>query len=302
MIPERWQLKPQRMAHVMPDKIASTRVGEVLNRQIVQSRLDIDFCSGQLKKFFMSRYRLTTGFLLLASLLCSGCTSAPVSVAPDYLVALINHSAPIDDVSGTQFCAGVLISPTEVLTAGHCVSAKSSVQIDAIVGANNLCNTAPIDGQRVLVSSIEFITDVDGAVINLAEGTSATAAVLGSLSEKPTNLLTAWGWGKDSIGGISSCVAVPKQLKSEPSDRCRAIPVDNMPEYFCATPARESNTCEGDSGGPVISSTGHVVGITISGLGCGADDPGIYLFVDSAQPDYSQPVLESLKPNIESSE
>lgn len=218
--------------------------------------------------------------ILLFSSSCNGLVDQP----PPFLVSLINHSAPANDVSGTQFCSGVLVSPSEVLTASHCVKDKPPRSIDAIVGADNLCITAPIGGHRVQVNSVRLVPELDGAIIELDSPVQSHAGEISRNAEIDENTLFAWGWGKDSVGGTSPCNVQAKKLKLVPDINCPNLSTDEVTSYFCAIPAEVRNTCEGDSGGPVLDRGGHVVGITTSGIGCGPNDPGTYLLAKAVFP------------------
>jgi secreted trypsin-like serine protease len=224
---------------------------------------------------------LKTALVGLIVFFSSGC-GGRVDQPPPFLVALINHSAPSDDVSGTQFCSGVLVSTSEVLTASHCVTDKQPKSIDAIVGADNLCKTAPIQGHRIQINSVRLVPKLDGAILELASPAQGSSEVLRQNASIGKSTLIAWGWGKESIGGVSPCNARAKKLALVPDINCPNLSTIEFASYFCAKPAEARNTCEGDSGGPVLDSGGRVVGITTSGIGCGANDPGSYLLANAA--------------------
>ena len=204
------------------------------------------------------------GLLLLALIALTGC-SAPAP--PPTLVALISHTAPADDVASTHFCGGVLVAPDLVATAAHCLTDRSPASIDAIVGADNLCSTAPIGGSRLAIASFEPLnTGVDVALLRLASPSPVEPTPLTT----STTDLVAWGWGTGSPGGQAPCTARPVALTI--SDSCADVPSD---DYLCALPSGSDNTCTGDSGGPVFAQ-GGLVAITSSGAGCGPHDPGFY--------------------------
>jgi len=221
------------------------------------------------------------GALLIGTSI-TGC--APVAPAPPgFLAALINSSAPRNDVSGTQFCAGVLVSKHVVLTAAHCVRGRTPASIDVVVGANNLCSTGPITGQRLHVRSIRRSATLDAAELTIESAATATPA---RIAKRATKFYEAWGWGKDSIGGVAPCMAMSKALSAVRAHAClpalTQVAASERARYLCAVPAAQRNTCEGDSGGPVLSPDGLLVAITIGGVGCGPHDPGTYLAAASA--------------------
>jgi secreted trypsin-like serine protease len=211
----------------------------------------------------------------------SGCADPHPDEPPGYLVALINATAPDNDVSSTQFCTGVLITETEVLTAAHCLRDRESLSIDAIVGAKNLCNTGPIQGERVGVQSMNLSDSVDAAVLTLSRAVDRAPAATDRPEAETGSVAVAWGWGKDSMGGVAPCDAEPKELVIVLPSACLGAPGAG-PGTLCGIPAGDANTCEGDSGGPLVGRDGSIKAITTSGLGCGQDDAGVYLSVDVA--------------------
>lgn len=210
---------------------------------------------------------------------------------PDALVAVINTSAPLTDVSASQFCSGVLVTPKVVLTAGHCVRAKEASQVSVIISARNLCSTRPITGHRLRVSAIYLfpLNRGDGALLLLTSDAPAGAvASIASRRVRAETLVVAWGWGTDAVGGGAPCRPQRKVLRVAPLAKCAEILAQTFPDaasrFFCAIPRADSrNTCEGDSGGPVFTTTAtpRLVGLTVAGLGCGQSDPGTYLDLTS---------------------
>ena len=233
------------------------------------------------------------GALLAAAVLtlvASGLLGAKGREAPPpaALVALVSASAPDDDVSATQFCSGVLVSGTTVLTARHCVADRSSSAIQAIVGADNLCSLAPIGGERIGVARIELPSAEQGdlAVIHLERQTHNVPVMHPGPAPAEGTEVIAWGWGRDSFGGTAPCTAQPKDLRVVPASACTPVLQESDPvapgAYLCATPAAGVNTCEGDSGGPLITADHKIlVGLTAGGS-CGPRDPGSYVLVPDA--------------------
>jgi hypothetical protein len=235
--------------------------------------------------------------LLLALLLLAGCrghghqgvdpNGSEPPVALPALVALVNRSAPADDLVGSYRCAGVLVTRTLVATARHCVADARPRSLDAEVGAENLCRTAPVIGERRRVVAIHLPADAaqggDLAVFELDAPSSEPPATLGRWPSQPHRLI-AIGWGRG--GPVSTpCSPWPAALRTVTGPACNITlwPEPVRSRLGCALPDGGRNTCQGDSGGPVvaITDTGPVlVGITSSGLGCDSDDLGFYLRVD----------------------
>jgi len=212
--------------------------------------------------------------------------------APAGVVALINASAPIDDVSASQFCTGILLDERTVATALHCVAGRDVTSVDVIVDARNLCSTAPIVGERVPVATSSPVDGgLDATLLTLTRPVKrASPVVVAKGAAEPGAELEAWGWGSASPGGASSCSIEGKLLRSVGTARCdrelagpRTLPAFRESDYLCAVPRDASaNTCLGDSGGPVFARLGgtgerQLVGMTLAGRGCGANDPGMYL-------------------------
>jgi trypsin len=244
----------------------------------------------------MSRRSALIAAVLAWAVIASVGVVAATPRFPAGIVALVNSSAPLDDVSASQFCSGVLIDVDHVLTALHCVESRVPSTLDVILDARNLCSTAPIDGERVEVLAVDAVdSGVDAAVLTIAQPLAAhSPAVAAEFVEPgaplaPGTRLEAWGWGAASLGGASPCAVEPKLLRSVGLDACalelerpRAGTGFSAPDYVCAVPREWSrNTCVGDSGGPVytriVTGERRLVGVTLAGRGCGAGDPGLYL-------------------------
>ena len=233
-------------------------------------------------------------------------TEPGLTDTPTGVVAIILASAPLDDVSASQFCTGALVAPDLVVTAAHCVNGKRAERIDVILDADNLCSPDPISGERVHVATIEpFSSGADAALLRLVTASARHSPIALHDGElRPGNELDAWGWSSSSIGGASSCRVKSRPLRAVSLDRCRleldaeltetdAVPgsgpspgtgTNSAGDYLCALPSGTRNTCLGDSGGPLFTSDRHeLAAITLSGRGCGANDPGLYLAATAIQ-------------------
>ncbi|MET7380395.1 serine protease [Streptomyces sp. NPDC005526] len=223
-----------------------------------------------------------------------GGTPVDVSVSP-WAVALSSR----DRFGGTragQFCGGVAIGRTTVLTAAHCmaeevVGAPPTPDLKVITGRTDLLSD---EGKEVSVRSVWINPNYDGAtnagdfaVLSLDEPLPQSSVIAmagpGDPAYTPGTGATVYGWG-DTTGGA----AYPHTLHAAGvhilSDaRCRrAYPggVDGtyMPQtMLCAgEEAGGKDACQGDSGGPLVAE-GRLVGLVSWGSGCGrAGSPGVY--------------------------
>jgi secreted trypsin-like serine protease len=237
-----------------------------------------------------------------------------------WVTAIINHSAPAQNIVASYRCAGVLVRDNTVLTAAHCVEGLQPNQIDAVVGATNLCGSGPVNGDRVAVRSIHAVpvtalsghkasarssgwdhpgqplSGTDLAVLRLSRPSTHTPARLSRWAPRMTELV-ATGWGYTSAG-LSACDRQTARLRPTSRGTCTkasaALPPPMRQHILCAIPEHTSrNTCVGDSGGPLLGlasaphagSAVRVVAITSSGLGCDISAVGFYVQpVDGPRP------------------
>jgi len=203
------------------------------------------------------------------------------------VVALVRTTAPQSDPFQGQFCAGILVRVSSVLTAAHCVTSLSPRDVVALVDGDNLCSGAPIEGTFVPVVAVSIDPGYDAAVgvhdlavLTLAEGARSTPLEIGPGGAPGP--ATAYGWGRGP-GGAPSCTLQRIQLEVPSQAECPSLFKDSSRPFvpdsmICALGDDGGNTCQGDSGGPLIAgiddSAAKVIGVVSWGLGC--TGPGVY--------------------------
>ncbi len=236
-----------------------------------------------------------------------------------------------------QFCAGVLTTPTTVVTAAHClVDPKTGEKFapdEILLGFGPQLTLGRLQIERVSSITIHPKYELrtarhDIAVINLANPRPDIPVITPLRpSDQPTYVQTdapaqVVGWGNTSPTGS----AFPERMRVGnvaifPDASCgqgashtiRGVrfngfrPGEAFPEeMICAagvtTDNRVIDSCQGDSGGPLIVGEGvaaRLVGLVSWGDTCATNYPGVYTRV-SAMVDFLQSVgaLVSLAPTV----
>ena len=189
------------------------------------------------------------------------------------------------NVYSAQFCSGVLIDKSWVLTAAHCVQGMSAQGIQVAVGAWDLTaftgSRTPVRSIRIhpQFSSTSLYNDIALVELSVPSAIQPIALFSGeSVDNTPPTLLgklvTVLGWGvADSTTSwyypeILRQVSLPVVADST----CNDIYINPvLPSQFCAGYWEGKDACEGDSGGPaVVQVDGHWVhaGIVSAGVSC----------------------------------
>ncbi|MER6344684.1 S1 family serine peptidase [Streptomyces sp. NPDC001595] len=225
-----------------------------------------------------------------------------VSEAP-WTVALSSR----DRFGGTrsgQFCGGVVVGPTTVLTAAHCLDADvlgsppdQVADLKVIAGRTDLRTS---QGQEIAVRESWVNPDYDDvsnvgdfAVLTLAEPLPRSAVVAMAGAADPAYAAgtgaVVYGWGDATGIGDYAYGLRAARVHVLPDASCEAAyPRGGDGTYVseamvCAgEPQGGKDACQGDSGGPLVAQ-GRLIGLVSWGSGCGrAGSPGVYTRVSDA--------------------
>lgn len=182
-----------------------------------------------------------------------------------WMAALLRSS--VSNTYLAQYCSGVLIDDTWILTAAHCVKGRTAGEIEVAVGIYDLSNFA---GPRIPVKSIHIHPQYnstqltkDIALIELSQPSSQPKIRLfsgNSFEGAPVSLLgrmlTAIGWG---LADGATDWYWPEKLRQVDlpvldDSYCNNIyPYPLIASQLCAGWYVNKDTCSGDSGGPVVT-------------------------------------------------
>ncbi|QGV78098.1 S1 family peptidase [Streptomyces ficellus] len=206
-----------------------------------------------------------------------------------------------------QFCGGVVVAPTKVVTAAHCLGptvlgtdVKELSDLKVIAGRTELRETG---GREIPVSaawiSPQYDADTqagDLAVLTLASALPRSyvieAARSGDPAYRPGTNAAVYGWGDTTGGGSYAYGLRAADVRVLADHVCaRAYPAGAggggyLPAtMLCAGVAEGGrDACQGDSGGPLVA-RGRLIGLVSWGSGCGEPgSPGVYTRVSAVLP------------------
>lgn len=222
----------------------------------------------------------------------------PVRVADSpWTVALASR----DRFGGTrsgQFCGGVVIARSTVLTAAHCMREEvlgvplgEVTDLKVIADREDLATNA---GREVSVSRVRinrrydsYTNAGDFAVLTLSQPLPqshviATAGA-GDAAYDPGTSAKVYGWGDTTGRGDyarslrAADVTVLADKVCEEAYPGNADGTYTPASMLCAgEPQGGRDACQGDSGGPLVA-RGRLIGLVSWGDGCGrAGSPGVY--------------------------
>ncbi|MFF2727332.1 S1 family peptidase [Streptomyces sp. NPDC058008] len=228
----------------------------------------------------------------------------PVSVADSPWTVALSSRDRFGGTRAGQFCGGVVVAPTKVLTAAHCLredvlgaAVPDVPDLRVIAGRDELNGPG---GQEIPVRSTwvnpgydPHTNKGDLAVLTLDQALPESGvlpmAQAGSTAYEPGTAATVYGWGDTTGYGAYSSALRAASVRVLPDGDCgRAYPGGTHGAYdassmLCAgDTAGGRDACQGDSGGPLVA-RGRLIGLVSWGSGCGSpDSPGVYTRVSAA--------------------
>ncbi|MFF7655175.1 S1 family peptidase [Streptomyces sp. NPDC007983] len=202
-----------------------------------------------------------------------------------------------------QFCGGVAVAPTRVITAAHCLSRavlgkkwQEVRDLRVIVGRNDLRGTRGVEmaPAKVWVNPAYQTDDRAGDIAVLTLGRPLPPAYVihmaraGDPAYRPGSRAVVYGWGDTDGDGSYALTLRATAVRLLTDATCRsAYPGNAEGDYqpasmVCAgVTGGGRDACQGDSGGPLVAG-GRLVGLVSWGSGCAvAGRPGVYTRVSA---------------------
>ncbi|MET9370134.1 serine protease [Streptomyces griseoflavus] len=222
----------------------------------------------------------------------------PVDIAESPWTVALSSRDRFGGTRAGQFCGGVAVGRTTVLTAAHCMDEEvlgappeRVPDLRVITGRAELLAES---GQEIAVRDTWVNPRYDGAtnsgdfaVLSLAEPLPASSVIgmagAGDPAYRAGTPATVYGWGDTTGSGGYTGRLHAARVRVQPDARCeRAYPGGAEGTYraetmLCAGEvAGGRDACQGDSGGPLVAE-GRLIGLVSWGAGCGwVGSPGVY--------------------------
>lgn len=218
--------------------------------------------------------------------------------APDHAYphqVSIQYKYPSQTGGVRHFCGGAIVSNNYVLSAAHCLYAKTNQVAElTVMAGTNLQNDLGVDGGGTAVwfDCAEIIVNpqfdpstmvADIALIRLASsitfGPTIRAIPLPKQdhADPITTVLTGWGY-------TNSSYVVPNRLQRIELASMDVVQCDTYMTswrvnecHVCTTAPEGKGACFGDSGGPLHKhSDGTLIGLVSFGYPCALGKPDVY--------------------------
>ncbi|MEU6995107.1 serine protease [Streptomyces sp. NPDC046465] len=228
----------------------------------------------------------------------------PVNVSESPWAVAISSRARFGSARAGQFCGGVAVGRSTVLTAAHCmskavlgVSVGNMSDLKVIAGRADLRSA---EGVEIPVRDVwvnpeydSYTNSGDVAALTLAEplpqGYTIPMAAAGDPAYETGADAAVYGWG-DTTGSGSYARTLHSARVGVLADAVceKAYPGSADGKYIartmlCAGEMKGGrDACQGDSGGPLVA-RGRLIGLVSWGSGCGrAGSPGVYTRISAA--------------------
>jgi trypsin len=199
------------------------------------------------------------------------------------------------DGDGGQLCGATVIDAHLLVSAAHCASAFAAAaaaggrlrlrpRVVAIGGTHRSGDDAPetiaVDAAIVHPDYNDITFDNDIMLIRLKSPTSAPVVPWNANNTLPEtgDTLTVIGFGATaSFGGPESDNLLQVKIQAVGYEECvyaySAATIDNDIMLCAGTEEGGKDSCRGDSGGPLLSESGVLMGLVSFGRGCAL--PGV---------------------------
>ena len=223
--------------------------------------------------------RLVLAACVVAALLTAGGTpafalangEAATSGQFPYAVKLVMTNIPNSTGTYNSACSGALISPTWIITAGHCFHDSNGGRVGGpvpypTIATFNTATTNPAERGAVIrvVDGVRQSPNADIALAHLTERTTVTPLRLATTPPRKGETLTmaGWGsttstdptpstrlyWGQMAVGGHTATTM--SATGAWPSADTSACPHDSGAPYIRITPGSEPTLVATESTGP----------------------------------------------------